>query len=432
VIEQELEEKKFSFTKLKTLLVFLLCLVFMFAGVTFIFTGKLKASVNNNGSCLSCHSNAGRLMGLVKSKEAAEAGCAAPPAKRPPFLDFFVKAEFADSLHGRIGCKQCHGGNPEAEDRDQAHKDMKNPEENCASCHQDIVRRQATSIHATLAGQDYLLKQRTGKENFDKLVRAREADCKRCHCGCGDCHISIPKAVGGGLLSGHKLFKTPPMVDTCAVCHGTRAGGEYLGKISEDLEPDVHKKAGMHCIDCHKEDMHGDGIKYASRWEVKGLPECINCHQKIPNFKSPAHNIAEHQSVSCKSCHAQAYKNCFQCHASFDETGNYHRKQKEKAVIFKIDKNTVPGYIYKYTPVRHKPVTRDTFGYFGENIFAHFDQYPTWATAAPHNIKRITSRNKSCNNCHCNKKGFLLKEDLTENDSKADDKVILEGVPRCN
>lgn len=412
----------------KALLIISLVIVL---GVTIGFlNGSSRATTTpSKNSCLNCHSNAVKLMGMVKPKEAAGGGCAAPPAKRPPFLDFFVKAKFAESWHGRLGCTYCHGGNPKAKDKDQAHKGRKEPLLTCASCHQDIVKRQASSIHSTLAGQDCLLKRRTGKENFEKLAVARKADCNTCHSGCGDCHLTIPKAVGGGLLSGHKFFKTPPMADTCGVCHGTRAGGEYLAKISEDLEPDVHQQAGMHCVDCHKEDMHGNGKEYISRWEVAGLPRCIDCHEAVPNSKSTAHNIPNHQNVSCQSCHAQAYKNCYQCHAYVDEKGHYHRAPKESAVLFKIGRNTVESYPYKFTPVRHKPITPDTFEYFGENIFAHFDERPTWTTAAPHNIQRITAQNKSCTNCHGNKEIFLLKEDLTDQDSMADKEVVLEEAP---
>ncbi len=47
---------------------------------------------------------------------------------------------------------------------------------------------------------------------------------------CGDCHISQPNSVGGGLLDGHLFEQTPSPTKTCTACHGSRVGNEYLGK----------------------------------------------------------------------------------------------------------------------------------------------------------------------------------------------------------
>ncbi|NOR55836.1 MAG: c-type cytochrome [Sulfurovum sp.] len=137
-----------------------------------------------------------------------------------------------------------------------------------------------------------------------------------------------------------------------------------LSTTKEGVEPDVHFEAGMHCLDCHKNDMHGDGTSYTSRGDVKGRPQCTDCHDALPNSSTPQHNTL-HKNVSCQVCHAQPYQNCF-----------------------------------------------------GKNQMPNFDKYPTWKTIAPHNIRRITPQNSSCQNCHGNKKLFLQKEDLDENGSK--------------
>lgn len=101
----------------------------------------------------------------------------------------------------------------------------------------------------------HALKQRSSEENFHKLEPVWQADCAGCHAGCSDCHVTLPGAVGGGLIKGHEFFKRPPMKESCAVCHGSWAGAEYLGQW-EGVEPDVHFEAGMHCLDCHKNDLH--------------------------------------------------------------------------------------------------------------------------------------------------------------------------------
>ncbi len=396
-------------------------------------------------NCITCHTDAGKLMSLVRTREQPPdlGGCGAAP-ERPLFLNYFVHPDFLKSLHGARPCTDCHGGSPQAQEAEIAHQGMKRAIESCTACHRETVELQKTSLHMTLAGQDLWLKRRAGQENFDKLSVMRQNDCNKCHAGCADCHITIPQAVGGGLIDGHRFFKEPPMEETCVACHSSRVGAEYLGRVKEEeIPPDVHFQKGMHCADCHRE-LHGDGKSYQSRWEVAGLPRCTDCHQALPNESTPAHNIPKHQQVSCQVCHAatlfvkdeadrvthaQGYYNCFNCHSGFDEENNYYRVPERKVALFKIGKNTVPGYPYEIVPVRHNPVARNTFDYFGENLLPHFDDYPTWKTAAPHNIQRVTLQNQQCNACHGNEALFLLEKDLDPNGAKANQKVVFPKVP---
>ncbi len=349
----------------------------------------------DSDGCVDCHTNAGKLITILKANEKSASsdeggGCAVAP-DRPALLNYFVKKEFIDTTHGSIGCATCHGGDITASEAVSAHADMRKPDTMCANCHGEIAQLFSTSLHATLAGQDRMLKLRAKTENnFAVLEPVRKNDCNTCHAGCGDCHINIPQAVGGGLISGHAFFKSPPMENTCAVCHGSRAGGEFMGTISESVPSDVHFQAGMTCTDCHAEPMHGDGKAYDNRWQVSGLPDCINCHKALPNDSTPVHLLEKHANASCQVCHSVAYKNCFDCHASIDEQGVYHRIPQKKTIEFKIGRNTLPGYRYDIVPLRHNPVARMAFDKFGQNLLPDFDGYPTWRTAAPHNLQRIT------------------------------------------
>ncbi len=377
---------------------------------------------DEDGTCLTCHTNAGNLMQVVKPAEAPpEDGCAAAPS-RPPFLNAFVNAAFTDTTHGELGCTGCHGGDATTDDKTVAHGGMLDAEAGCVDCHADITKLHSTSLHGTLNGMSHALELRSGPENFHKLDTVWHNDCASCHASCSDCHVTLPGAVGGGLLRGHEFFKTPPMEDTCAVCHGTRAGAEYLGKWG-GVEPDVHHQAGMHCIDCHTNDMHGDGTLYTSRWDVAGRSQCTDCHEDLPNDSVEAH-MAEHDDMSCQTCHSQPYQNCFSCHAGLED-GAFFRKADHKGLDFKIGRNTVTGYPYSIVPLRNNPVSRDGFAYFGENLLPHFDEYPTWKTAAPHNIQRITPQNETCANCHGNADLFLLEEYLDELGSEANKSVII-------
>lgn len=375
-----------------------------------------------NGNCLACHTNAGHLMQAVKpASQPAEDSCAAAPT-RPPFLNMFVNAAFTETVHGQIGCTGCHGGDAKAADAPTAHQSMAPAGDGCATCHSTIATKHATSLHATLNGMAHALKQRSGEDNFHKLDPMWQQDCATCHASCSDCHLTLPKAVGGGLIKGHMLFKRPPMEQTCAVCHGSRAGGEYLGH-NAGTQPDVHFEAGMHCIDCHTNDLHGDGKTYTDRWSVAGRAQCTDCHAALPNTTIRAHND-DHQNVACQVCHAQPYQNCFSCHSA-EEQGTYVRRAGEKTLELKIGNNTQPGYPYDIVTLRSNPVARHSFDFFGKGLMPKFDDHPTWKTAAPHNIQRRPAQSRTCASCHDDESLLLREGDLDPQGARANRKAIM-------
>lgn len=380
------------------------------------------AASGKDGNCLTCHSNAGHLMQVVLPPAAPpEDGCATAPS-RQPFLNAFVSSEFSSTVHGIIGCTGCHSGDASAEEKVNAHTGMKEAELICADCHSEISDLHANSLHNTLNGMAHALKLRSGEANFHELETVWQDDCASCHAGCSDCHVTLPGAVGGGLIKGHEFFKRPPMQDTCVLCHGSRAGAEYTGKW-EGVEPDVHFEAGMHCVDCHTNDLHGDGQTYTDRWQVQGRPQCADCHAALPNKTAEAHDI-KHQDVSCQVCHSQPYQNCFSCHGNMEE-GEYVRRVEHKGLDFKIGRNTVAGYPHDIVTLRNNPVARYSFDHFGLNLLPHFDETPTWKTVAPHNIQRVTQQNRSCENCHGKDELFLRESDLDAEGSVANKAVIM-------
>ena len=383
--------------------------------IVFFVTASAEAAeitpLGDNGTCLECHTNAGFLMQTVKPPPpTSEDSCASAPG-RPAFLNAFVNVKFPKSTHGRIGCTGCHQGDATAQDAGHAHAGMIKAVGGCKDCHAEIATRYATSLHNTLDGMAHALKLRSGENNFHKLNPMWKDDCATCHAACSDCHLTLPKAVGGGLIKGHDFFKRPPMQQTCAVCHGSRAGGEYLGH-NQGVASDVHFLAGMDCLDCHKNDLHGDGESYTNRWQVKNRPQCTDCHSGLPNTKSRNHS-SEHQDVSCQVCHSQPYQNCFACHSD-DEGGTYSRKAGHKELTLKIGDNTVPGYRYGTVTLRKNPVARNSFDYLGVNLLPNFDAYPTWKTTAPHNIMLSPPQSRDCSSCHDNDALFLHDEILEQ------------------
>jgi thiosulfate/3-mercaptopyruvate sulfurtransferase len=118
-------------------------------------------------------------------------------------------------------------------------------------------------------------------------------------------------------------------------------------------------------------------------------------------------------------------------------------KDKQGLNFFKTDASTMEFKIglsplqsekrpEKFVTVRHVPVDQGTFKFYVENGLSNFDTLPTWKLATPHNIRRQTPQNKSCNACHGNEHLFLLKDDVKPQYLKANERVIvpLGSIPK--
>ena len=130
-------------------------------------------------------------------------------------------------------------------------------------------------------------------------------------------------------------------------------------------------------------------------------------------------------------CHAQANKNCFSCHVGKDEDGLPYRQLAPSEMDFKIGRNpdVSKERPWTYVLVRHVPVARDTFEYYGEDLLPDFDNVPTWKYATPHNIQRVTTQNSDCANCHGNTELFLTADDVLADELQANQSVIVQEVP---
>jgi thiosulfate/3-mercaptopyruvate sulfurtransferase len=79
--------------------------------------------------------------------------------------------------------------------------------------------------------------------------------------------------------------------------------------------------------------------------------------------------------------------------------------------------------------LRHIPVDKDAYDFYGENLLPNFDALPTWAYTTPHNIQRNTPQTASCNSCHGNPDIFLTADKVAEEELQANQSVIIEEVP---
>jgi thiosulfate/3-mercaptopyruvate sulfurtransferase len=350
----------------------------------------------------------------------------------------YVKADFLETDHGAIACPDCHDGNPAADNWRAAHQDVvrdptyPDPATTCGECHAEIVATAKTSLHYTLEPMKSAIHQRIGTEN--KAARnvihgAMQRHCLGCHASCGQCHVSRPDYADGGFLAAHRFVNPPSMDTTCASCHGGRVYGEYTGAIDED-DADVHyADQEMTCMACHRSvEMHASAAAAVSRIDLPERPTCRSCHPDAvsKNSQNRSH-ITHRNTVACQVCHAQSSKSCFNCHVGTDEMGLPYFKCKETRMVFKIGLNPTKSEKrpYDFVVVRHPPVAPETFDAYVKGGLDHFDDLPTWKPSFPHNIKRLTRQNQTCNHCHGNASLFLGHGDLDEWEITANAGVVV-------
>lgn len=369
-----------------------------------------------------------------------------------PWEKVLVDADkFLETIHGQIACVDCHAGNATAETKEAAHEELvirpsEQPDAVCRECHPDVFSEFGESLHASQRGYWEQLEARgfpvdspVGEEMFAN-------HCESCHTSCGDCHISQPGAVGGGLLDGHVFVETPSVTRNCTACHGSRVGNEYLGK-NEEIKADVHFRQGrMSCADCHSsQDMHGlapncdscheapEGAEFVPpehRYDGLQTPKCESCHAAVTTGQDGIQMHVQHgAALSCQVCHSEVYTSCDGCHVQVSaETGSPYYTLDDHYMTFMIGRNTIRSFDrpYEYVTVRHVPIAEDSYAYYGENLLPNFDAAPTWVYTTPHNIQRITPQNRSCEACHGNPDLFLTADKVAPNEFTANEAVIVD------
>lgn len=355
-----------------------------------------------------------------------------------PWEKVLVDSSFFETEHGQAACTVCHAGDSSASDKDLAHANMiatpdTDPERTCGNCHNEIVATNADNLHVNQKGYFQAMYSRSLPENHAALDEMFGNHCQSCHTTCGDCHIAQPDSVGGGLLNGHNMVKTPPMTRTCTACHGSRVGNEYMGK-NEGIPGDVHFRQGrMNCVACHDGASMHDSEGRNHRYEGQQGPSCESCHDQVGKTSDP---IVQHQihqdKLSCQVCHSVSYTSCDSCHVAISESsGMPFFKTSATYFTFFIGQNTRKSTErpYDFVIVRHIPVDPQSFEYYGENLLPNFNLLPNWDYATPHNIQRWTPQNETCNSCHGNADIFLTADKVKPEELENNKDVIVENVP---
>ena len=329
-----------------------------------------------------------------------------------------VESAFASSTHGALGCRTCHGGPAGENEKAAAHVGVViDPSADdapaCKGCHGDIASKVQKSLHGTQMGYFTSFAARSDAGVDDPAYAAMFADrCASCHGTCGQCHVSRPASVRGGLTRGHAFYKTPSQTDNCTACHGSRVGDEFRGQ-NAGLAEDVHWRSGMNCMACHDDvELHGDGTTPAHRFANSTGPKCTTCH---PDADDGDSSVAEHRThadtVSCQVCHSLSYKNCYQCHVEADSQGL--RLPSEMDFRIGLNPNVTDEHPHTYVVLRHVPIAPDTFEPWDIDLPNYADA-PTWRMATPHNIQKNTPQTESCANCHGSLDLFLTTDYLQD------------------
>ena len=349
---------------------------------------------------------------------------------------------FSQDKHSSMSCTDCHAGEDNI-DKETAHEAMvSDPSASggqCSECHADVTDTFESSLHASQQGYWTAINARSTPEDHPALEEMFGNHCASCHTTCGDCHVSQPNSVGGGLIEGHVFNQKPSMTRNCTACHGSRVGNEYLGK-HEDIKADVHFRQGrMNCVDCHTgSEMHGayttpQGELPEHRYDGAQLPDCKDCH---PIVIAGEDGVQMHQvhseNLSCQTCHSVSYTSCDGCHVAISEdSGNPFFRTEGTYLNFLIGRNPLQNEQrpYDFVPVRHIPVAPTSYEYYGENLQSNFDALPTWAYATPHNIQLNTPQNETCEACHGSPEFFLTEDKVNPGELGANQEVIVSSPP---
>jgi hypothetical protein len=182
-----------------------------------------------------------------------------------------VDADFLEDVHAAPGCISCHGGTPEVIDKAKAHTGLKakasaQPEQSCGTCHVGVVEDARDSSHRMQWCYQSVLEARGADFTNPELVTAYNTHCTKCHADCGDCHISRPSALEGGLIAGHEVKRVASVFVTCGGCHSARINDEYKG-VHEGIPADLHwEQEGMPCTECHGIEQFHDGEHGSTRY----------------------------------------------------------------------------------------------------------------------------------------------------------------------
>lgn len=225
---------------------------------------------------------------------------------------------FHASVHGRMTCRDCHGGilqerlHPNPEEITKRSSDSFDQAQ-CFACHDDVRDRLSINLHGSrqiedsvqyekcIACHDPHSQRMLGKESTLDPKMSRQSRCNGCH----DQQTDLPALSNEdkACMSCHsgEAANDPKSADRmkriCFGCHGE--GENQAQKLTalrlplirfQEYEKTPH--AAMNCMVCHPESAAFNHANQESG-------DCRLCHRQHP--EKVAHDA--HLGVSCEACH---------------------------------------------------------------------------------------------------------------------------------
>ena len=393
---------------------------------------KTPHPLKQDESCLACHGQAGMTSSTGKS-------ISIDPAKH------------AASVHGTLGCIDCH----------TTIKDFPHPDKvqkvQCSTCHTDEASHVAGSIHSALG--DVACQSCHGDPHeVSAAAQTAPAKCAQCHAdevkdfrksvhgqaaaagdpdapSCGSCHGSVHQVQVSSDAASPVAKKNLP--DTCASCHSNQ---QFLSRHKipfahpvELYRQSVHGRAVVDgdgaaatCSDCHGS--HGifppkDARSKTNHWNIPAT--CGHCHADIAKtYGESVHGQAMKEGVSaapvCSDCHGEhlilgpkeqgslvnagrvSMATCGRCHSD-----------ERLALRYNLPADRVPSYVDSYHGLAQRggsQIVANCASCHGvHNIFRSSDARSTVNAA---------NLSKTCGVCHAGAGDHFISRSSTRADRK--------------
>ncbi len=367
---------------------FATCRAWLFFSLLAIVPSNAALAQTDNDTCLDCHDDA-----EMRSDHGKAIG--------------IVAARFKESIHGELGCTDCHSG---PGDYDDVPHYRKYQPVDCSGCHDDVVTEFAGSVH-----EDFL--------------KDRDMTCATCHPihergkthayamdGCGTCHDDVAAEYATSVHRAGR--KQNGGAATCASCHGSH----HVLAVSDSTAMVNERNVPILCGECHAkqppitadyvrlpvvvpgylESVHGHGWQ-----EGKHAAVCTSCHGSHDSrLASDPRSHINRQNVpeTCGQCHtqiAEEYENsihgkavalgvedaptCNDCHSEHlirgphDPTTHVSAEHRAKELCGTC--HTDPEILSKY-------------GITGGVVESYLDSYHGWA------VSRGAALVATCTDCH--------------------------------
>jgi len=274
-----------------------------------------------------------------------------------------------------------------------------------------------TSLHYTRQGKVTAYSAKNGGAELITGIPIEQTGCLRCHPNTYADGAAVDLATyEPSCFDCHKSYGDTPSDEICLKCHGRQKLEIMKLKYS-----DVHRDAGMACVDCHtSREMHGDGTVYASFLEPGAMDvRCEGCHLegKAPQPPvNPSHSI-HIEKVDCVACHAQTVVTCFNCH--FESLAQAHVKRHY-------------GPIREYMLLLNRKLADGRTKVWAGTFMAITYKDKTFYALAPFRSHTIQKHGRECGECHNNAAIRQYKETgklvLTRWDPEQKKVIMPQGV----